>query len=57
MKEVLDSVKEKFYELIEHTAGRTAEERDPQIERCLSWLRKLTGPIISRGVEEALQEI
>ena len=57
MKEVLNSIKEKFYELVKHIAEWTVEERDPQMEKWLSWLHKLTGPIRSRGVEEALKEV
>ena len=57
MREVLDTIKEKFYEVMEHTADWTAEERNPQIERWLGLLEKLTGLIRRQGVEEALQEL
>ena len=57
MREVLDAIKDKYYEIAEYTAEWTAEERNPQIKRWLDWLEKLTGPIRRRGVEEALQEL
>lgn len=57
MRETLNAIKEKYYEIAEHTADWTAEERNPQIQRWLDWLEKLTGPIRSRGVKEALQEL
>lgn len=42
---------------MDHIAGWTAEESNSQIEKWLSWLEKLTGPIRKQGVEEALQEL
>lgn len=57
MREVFESIKKKFYELVEHTADWNTEDRDLQIKKWLGWLQKLTGPIRSQGVEEALQEI
>ena len=57
MREVLDTIKDKFYEVMEHTADWTAEERNPQKERWLGWLEKLTGLIRRQEVEEALQEL
>ena len=57
MRETLDAIKEKYYEIAEHTADWTAEERNPQMQRWLDWLEKLTEPIRSRGVKEALQQL
>lgn len=57
IRKVLNSIKEKFYELTKHTADWIAEERDSQIERWLSWLQNLTEPIKSQRVKEAPQEI
>ena len=33
MREVLNAIKKKYYEIAEHTADWTAEERNPQIQR------------------------
>jgi hypothetical protein len=55
--EVLNTIKEKFYEVMEHTADWSAEDRNPQIVRWLSWLEKLTGPVRRQGVEQALEEL
>lgn len=33
IKEVLDAIKEKYYEIVEHTTDWTAEERNPQMQR------------------------
>ena len=57
MRETLDAIKEKYYEIAEYTADWTAEQRAPQIQRWSDWLDKLTGPIRSREVKEALQEL
>ena len=57
MRETLDAIKEKYYEIAEHTADWSAEERTPQMQRWLDWLDKLTEPIRNRRVKEALQEL
>lgn len=57
MREVLDHIKERYYERAERTAEWTAEERNPVIQRWISWLDKLTGPIRRMGVEQALKEL
>lgn len=57
VRDVLDHVKDKYYDMAEHTAEWTAEERNPIIERWISWLDKLTGPIRKQGVEAALKEL
>lgn len=57
VREVLDHIKEKYYEMAEQTAEWTAEDRNPIIERWISWLDKLTGPIRKKGVEQALKEL
>lgn len=57
MRETLKTIKEKYYEIAEHTADWSAEERASQIQRWLNWLDKLTKPIRSRGVKEALQKL
>lgn len=57
VREVLDHVKDKYYEMAEYTAEWTAEEQNPIIERWISWLGKLTGPIRKQGVEAALKEL
>ena len=57
MWEVLEHIKDKYYEIAEHTAEWTVEERNPKIERWLLWLNKLTGPIRKQGVEEAMREL
>lgn len=57
MREVLNAIKDKYYEIVEHTADWIVEKRNPQIQKWLNWLTKLTDPIRSQGVEETLQEI
>lgn len=57
VQEVLDHIKDKYYEIPEQTAQWTAEERDPIIEWWISWLEKLTGPIQKQGAEQALREL
>ena len=57
MREVLDSIKDKYYDIVENTAAWTAEQRIPILEGWISWLGRLTGPIRAAGVEEALKEL
>ena len=57
MREVLNAIKEKYYEIVEHTADWTSEERSSQMQRWIDWLNKLTGPIKRRGVEEAMRQL
>ena len=40
MRETLDAIKEKYYEMVDHTADWTAEERNPRTQQWLSWLDK-----------------
>lgn len=57
MREVLEHIKDKYYEIAEHTAEWTMEEQNPKIERWLLWLNKLTGLIRKQGVEEEMREL
>lgn len=57
MREMLDAIKKKYYEIIEYTADWSIEEKTPHIQRWLNWLSKLTGPIRGQAVEEALEGI
>ncbi len=36
MREMLNIIKKKFYEVMKHTVDRAVEDRNPQIERWLS---------------------
>ncbi len=57
MREILDHVKSRYYEMSEYMAEWTQEEKDPHIARWLAWLDKLTGPIQKKGVAQALKEL
>ena len=57
MKEILNAIKKKYYEIIEHTADWTAEKRNPQIQRWLNWLAKLIGSIKNQKMKKILQKI
>ena len=57
MREILDHVKTRYYEMSEYMAEWTQEEKDPHIARWLAWLDKLTGPIQKKGVAQALKEL
>ena len=57
MKEILDNIKEKFYELMKHIVEWSVEKRDFSIKKWLDWLQKLTESIRSWEIEEVLQKI
>ena len=57
MREILDHVKTRYYEMSEYMAEWTQKEKDPHIARWLAWLDKLTGPIQKKGVAQALKEL
>lgn len=50
MREILDHVKTRYYEMSEYMAEWTQEEKDPHIARWLAWLNELTGPIQKKDV-------
>ena len=57
MKEVLNAIKKKYYEIAEHTADWTAKKRQSQMQRWIDWLNKLISFIKRHGVEKALREL
>ncbi len=57
VREVIDSIKDRHYEIAEQTANWTMEERTPAIVRWIEQLAYLTGPRRGRGVNRALQEL
>ena len=57
MREILDHVKTRYYEISEYMAKWTQEEKDPYIARWLAWLDKLTGPIQKKRVAQTLKEL
>ena len=57
IREILDHVKTRYYEMAEYMSDWTKEEKDPHIARWLAWLNKLTGPIQKKRVEQALKEL
>jgi len=57
VREVLDSIKDRYYETAEQTANWTEEERTPVITKWIEQLAHLTGPVRKRGVNTALQEL
>ena len=57
MKKVLDAIKNKYYEIIEHTADWTAEKRQSQMQRWIDWLDKLTESIRKQKMKKTLQKL
>lgn len=53
----IKTIKKKFYNIIEHTADCSAEERNPQIERWLGWSEKLTVSIRKKRAKKTLQKL
>ena len=57
VREVLDHIKDRYYEMAERTADWTVEERNSIIERWIGCLDKLIDLIRRKGVEQALKEL
>lgn len=57
VREVLDDIKKKFYEIEEITSTMDQEVRRQVGNRWVQYLRKLTGPIRQQGAQQALQEL
>lgn len=57
VREVLDGIKDRYYELCENMADWTPEERSPILDRWLDQLSSLTGPIRQRGAQAAILEL
>ena len=59
MREVLDSVKTRCYEIAERMDELhwAPDQKLPMLNRWVGMLKKLTGPIRQRGAKEALQEL
>ncbi len=57
VREVLDEIKTKFYELEAGTVGWEDNVRERISAQWVTMLRQMTGPIRQRGAEEALQEL
>lgn len=57
VREVLDSIKERYYEIAEYMERNAPDERFAFIQGWVDRLRLLTGPIRQQGVEQAVNEI
>ena len=57
LREVLDSIKNRFYEFKELTSTLDPEVRKEWGQKWVELLQKLTGDIRQRGAEEALEEL
>ena len=57
VREVLDEIKTKVYELEAGTAGWEDDVRERISAQWVSMLRQMTGPIRQRGAQEALKEL
>ena len=57
MKKTLNAIKKKYYEIVEHTADWTTEKKNPQMQRWLNWLKKLTESIQNRKMKKTLQKL
>ena len=57
VREVLDEIKAKFYELEAGTAKWEDDVRERISAQWVAMLRQMTGPIRQRGAQEALQEL
>ncbi len=57
VREVLDEIKTKFYELKAGTVDWEDDVRERISAQWVSMLRQMTGPIRQRGAEEALKEL
>ena len=57
VKKVLDSIKDRYYEIAEYMERNAPDERYAFIQGWVDRLRLLTGPIRQQGVEQAINEI
>ena len=57
MREICDSVLQRYYRLEEATAKLSEKERDALFARWITQLGKVTGPIRKAGLQEALGEL
>lgn len=57
VREVLDTIKERYYEICDNTADWEPEERNTMIGRWLDYLNTLTGPIRQQGVLQTMAEL
>ena len=57
MREVLDHVKTRFYEIEEITTGWEPERRDKIVKLWLAMLKKQVGPVRRQGAAQALREL
>ena len=57
MREVLDHVKTRFYEIEELTADWNSERRDKVVTIWMSMLEKQIGPMRRQGAAQALKEL
>ena len=57
VREVLDNIKNRFYDLEEATVLFDDEHRERVSMLWVQMLRKLTGPIRLQGVQQALEEL
>lgn len=57
VREVLDSIKDRYYEIAEYMERHAPDERHAFIQGWVDRLRLLTGPIRQQGVEQAINEI
>lgn len=57
VREVLDEIKTKFYELEENTASWEDDNRARISASWVTMLRKATGPIRQQGVQLALEDL
>ena len=56
MRKILNAIKKKYYEIIEHTADWKSEKKNSQMQRWIDWLNKLTEFIKKRKMEEAMRQ-
>ena len=57
VREVLDDVKNVYYQMHEIMADWDADKRDATSKRFVKMLRKVTGPVRQQGTKDALKEL
>ena len=57
MKKILNVIKNKYYDIIEHTVDWTTKKRQSQMQRWIDWLNKLIESIKKQKMKKTLQKL